>query len=323
MVLARQLSGDRGSVRLVRGCPCYKVFGDEKLCVNDDNILEMNVIEIDPTLFAFHQDKESLELERADSDDICYCAIYINYPDNRVYCVSQGWPIRIHGKDVLATDLESAMQFLTTKDVAQNAEVCSECLYKFLLTLSDQFADSMSKKERTDEVKRYVNRFSLMMAVKLSQMDSTMKPIGTDSDVREDIDHFEFLRGYLVQLLERQSYWAEVAERMNLQGFPQWTIELVRKREMLARAEFQFYSQTLQLRDIEDFNLIIKMLSFILRTADEILKLNSQIHSEIRSERFMKMVEHAPALKPLLSYADKSRAIEHNFGNILQILSKL
>jgi hypothetical protein len=313
----------QGSIKLVRGCPCFKVFGDEKLCVNDDDVLEIEAIEIDPTVFAFHTNQEAIETERATEDNICYAAVYVNYPDNRVYCISQGWVLRIHGKDVPANDLEDALQFLSTKDLTASAEICSECLYKFILTLADTFADLMSRKEKTDEVKRYVDKFSLMIAVKHSQMDEMMKPIGTEDDVQEGIDHFEFLRSYLVQLLEQQNYWSELTRDILTDDTELWLRNLIQMRERLARFEFQFYSQTLQLRDINDFHLLIKMLQYILKTSNEILRLNESIHAEIRSPRFKTAAVKDKRLKHLETYAEKSRTVEHNFGNILQILSRL
>ena len=312
-----------GSIKLVRGCPCFKVFGDEKLCVNDDDVLEIEAIEIDPTVFAYHTDQEAIETERATEDNICYAAVYVNYPDNRVYCISQGWVLRIYGKDVPANDLEDALQFLSTKDLTASAEICSECLYKFILTLADTFADLMSRKEKTDEVKRYVDKFSLMIAVKHSQMDEMMRPIGTEDDVQEGIDHFEFLRSYLVQLLEQQNYWSELARDVLMDDTELWLRNLIQMRERLARFEFQFYSQTLQLRDINDFHLLIKMLQYILKTSNEILRLNDSIHDEIRSPRFKEAAVKDKRLKHLETYAEKSRTVEHNFGNILQILSRL
>ena len=312
-----------GSIKLVRGCPCFKVFGDEKLCVNDDDVLEIEAIEIDPTIFAFHTDQEAIETERASEDNICYAAVYVNYPDNRVYCISQGWVLRIHGKDVPANDLEDALQFLSTKDLTASAEICSECLYKFILTLADTFADLISRKEKTDEVKRYVDKFSLMIAVKHSQMDEMIKPIGTEDDVQEGIDHFSFLRSYLVQLLEQQTYWSELAMDVLKDDTEPWLRNLIQLRERLSRFEFQFYSQTLQLRDINDFHLLIKMLQYILKTSNEILRLNDSIHDEIRSTRFKEAAVTDKRLKHLEKYAEKSRTVEHNFGNILQILSRL
>ncbi|MFX0108864.1 MAG: hypothetical protein ACFE7R_11305, partial [Candidatus Hodarchaeota archaeon] len=139
----------QGDIRLVRGCPCYKVFGDEKLCVNDDKVLEVEAIEVDPALFAFHNNRESMRSEEAADDNVCYCSIFVNYPDNRVYCISQGWILRIHSRDVPGDDLEDALQFLSTKDLDSSMEICSECLYKFLLTLSDKFADTLDRKEKT------------------------------------------------------------------------------------------------------------------------------------------------------------------------------
>lgn len=314
---------ETSAIKIVRGCPCFKVFGDEKLCVNDDSVLEIEAIEIDPSVFAFHTSKESITEERASEGNICYASIFVNYPDNKVYCISQGWVLRIHGKDVPGNDLEDALQFLSTKEATASAEICSECLYKFILTLGDTFADLMTRKEKTDEVKRYVDKFSLKIAVKHSQMDSMMKPIGTEDDIEAGVDHFGFLRNYLVQLLEQQQYWSDLKNTLREEKVENWIVHLIHMREKLARLEFQFYSQTLQLRDINDFNLLIKMLQYILRTSDEILELNNQIHSEIRSDRFNELAKRDNRLATLATYADKSRTVEHNFGNILQILSKL
>ncbi|TXT57478.1 MAG: hypothetical protein BAJATHORv1_10180 [Candidatus Thorarchaeota archaeon] len=322
MLESQKSTEQQGEIRLVRGCPCFKVFGDEKLCVNDDEILEVDAIEVHPSLFAFHSNREGMKQEMAKEDNVCYCAIYINYPDNKVYCISQGWVLRIHGKDVPGTDLEDALQFLSTKDMDASAEICSECLYKFLLTLSDIFADMMSKKEKTDEIKRYVDKFSLMIAVKHSQMEG-MKPIGTEDDIEEGVDHFGFLREYLVQLINQQKAWSQRAENTDDTDIGEWKQKLFKMREKLARLEFQFYSQTLQLRDINDFHLLIKMLEYILHSSDEILNLNEEIHSEIRSKQFQELVDDDEQLASLSEYAEKSRTVEHNFGNILQILSRL
>ncbi|OLS31261.1 MAG: hypothetical protein ThorAB25_04420 [Candidatus Thorarchaeota archaeon AB_25] len=311
------------SIKLVRGCPVYKVFGDERLCVNDDRVLEIDAIEIDPSIFSFHFDKDSMEEERASDGNVCYASIYINYQDNKVYCISQGWVLRIHGQDVPGNDLEDAMQFLSTKEITSSAELCSDCLYKFILTLGDTFSDLLTEKEKTDEVKKYVDKFSLMIAVKHSQTDQMMEPIGTEDDIEEGIDHFQFLRNYLVQILDQQSYWTKLGNNLEEEQAEGWVQNLVTMREKLSRLEFQFYSQTLQLRDINEFNMLIKMLQYVLMSSDEILVLNDLIHSEIRSDKFRELVKRDDRLKVLEGYAEKSRTIEHNFGNILQILTKL
>ena len=321
--LGRDSEISQGSIRMVRGCPCYKVFGKEKLCVNNDDVLEVEVIEVDPSLFSFNTDKESMKKERAAEGNICYASIFVNNPDNKVYCISQGWILRIHGKDVPGNDLEDALQFLSTKDLTDSAEICSECLYKFILTLGDTFADLMTKKEKTDEVKKYVDKFSLKIALKHSQMDEMMSSIGTEDDIDDGVDHFAFLREYLVQLLEQQHSWQELAQQLRETKEEEWLQELVDMRERLARLEFQFYSQTLQLRDIADFHLMIKMLQYVLKSSAEILNLNEEIHAQIRSKEFVQAAEKDERLVHLSTYANKSRTVEHNFGNILSILSKL
>ncbi len=312
---------DGKTIKVVGGCPCFKVFGEEKLCVNDDNIIEVDPIELDPSIFILHNTKEDIEQERASDDNICYMSIYINYPDNRVYCISQGWKLRIHGKDVPGDDLEDALQFLTTKDTS-NLQICSECLYKFILTLADTFSDMLTLKEKTEEVKKYVNKFALMIAIKFSQMDG-MEPIGTEEDIKEGMDHFLILKRYLMQLLEQERYWQNVHKELVEENIDERIIDLVAMRERLARLEFQFYSQTLQLRDIYDFNLLIKMMRFILQTSNEILDINAKIHNMIQTKEFKEILKDEPRLRPFEKYGEKSRSIEHNFGNILQILSRI
>ena len=314
---------EASTIKIVRGCPCFKVFGDEKLCVNNDSVLEIEAIEIDPSFFSFHQNKESMLEEQASEGNICYASIFVNYPDNKVYCISQGWILKIHGKNIPGDDLEDALQFLSTKETTASAEICSECLYKFILTLGDTFAELMSRKEKTDEIKKYVDQFSLKIAVKHSKMDNMMEPIGTEQDIDNGIDHFGFIRKYLVQLLEQQHYWSNLEQIFADENSEFWIQELFRKRERLARMEFQFYSQTLQLRDINDYALLIKMLQYILKSSDEILLLNEDIHSMIRSDRFKEISKIDTRLSSLASYEEKSRTVEHNFGNILQILTKI
>jgi hypothetical protein len=51
--------------------------------------------------------------------------------------------------------------------------------------------------------------------------------------------------------------------------------------------------------------------------------LNEQIHAEITSNRFLEKAKEDARLEELTAYAEKSRHIEHNFGNILQILNKI
>ncbi|MFX1483421.1 MAG: hypothetical protein ACFFCP_09550, partial [Promethearchaeota archaeon] len=181
----------------------------------------------------------------------------------------------------------------------------------------------LTEKEKTDEVKRYVDKFSLMIAIKHSQTDQMMQPIGTEDDIEDGVDHFQFLRTYLVQLLEQQNYWAKLGEDLEETDADEWMQELVQMRERLDRLEFQFYSQTLQLRDINEFNLLIKMLQYILKSSDQILALNNEIHSRIRSKKFKELAGTDERFTLLGEYTEKSRTVEHNFGNILQILTKL
>ncbi len=311
------------TVRVIRGCPCFKVFGDEQLCVNDDTILELDVMEIDPSLFGFNPTKESLEKEKANKGNLCYLCIYANYPDNKVYCVSQGWNLRIHGKDVKADELKDAMKFLSTTDKSASAELCSDCLYKFLLTLGESFTDVMSKEEKMEEIKRYVDEFSVKVAINLSETDEQMETVEKAEQNGEEMDPFDIIQGYLLQLQDQQNQYMEIQKNLEKQEAEKWILDLISDREKLSRFEFQFYSQVLLLRNISDFHLVIKVLHFILDTSSRILALNSDLHTRINSQEFIEKKICHEEQTIFLNYKRKARAIEHNFGNILQILGRL
>lgn len=154
---------------MFEGCPCFKRFDNETLCVNNDSIKEIETIKVDPSFFSSCLTKEDIDKAVSTNPCSCYCSVYLNFKDNCVYCVSQGKKLHIHGKYIPADEMQDAFRYLSTKTGPVNRDdippvICSECVYKFLLTLSDTYSNDMSEQEQTDEIKRYIDKFSLMMA---------------------------------------------------------------------------------------------------------------------------------------------------------------
>ena len=55
------------SSQLVKGCPCYREFGDEKVCLNNDSILPINAISVDPSFFNQLDSKAMLDEYKSDN----------------------------------------------------------------------------------------------------------------------------------------------------------------------------------------------------------------------------------------------------------------
>ncbi|MBS3795623.1 MAG: hypothetical protein KGY80_12035 [Candidatus Thorarchaeota archaeon] len=313
---------------MFKGCPCFKQFDNETLCVNNDSIKEIETINVDPSFFSSYHTKEDIDKAVGRDSGSCYCSVYLSFKDNGVYCVSQGKKLHIHGKDIPADEMQDAFRFLSTKAGPGNgpeipAVICSECVYKFLLTLSDTYSSDMSKQEQTDEIKRYIDKSSLMMVKQLVDLDKKQASPSAEKAFDENCDNFVFLRQYLAQLLDKQDFWEGLYKTIEAEEGEDWLLNLIQMRVKLARCEYNFYSQTLHIRHIDSFELLQRSLHFILRISEEIRWLNEQIHAEITSNRFLEKAKEDARLEELTAYAEKSRHIEHNFGNILQILNKI
>lgn len=130
------LNSGEGPFKLVKGCPCYKEFGTEKVCVNNDDVQPINSISIDPTFFGLMDSREGLAEFKSSNEGMCYLLISLDAEDGRAYCVSQGRQLKINNRDIQASDIKDALQFVSTKDITTDGVVCSSCLYKYLVTLS-------------------------------------------------------------------------------------------------------------------------------------------------------------------------------------------
>jgi hypothetical protein len=100
---------------------------------------------------------------------MCYSLINLNQDTDHASCVSQGKTIRINQKNIRATNIEEALDFSVSSDMSGNEIICSSCLYKYLVTLTDLFDDLLSEEERGELILRYSQDLIRSIATQLSQ----------------------------------------------------------------------------------------------------------------------------------------------------------
>ena len=288
-------------VTIYNFCPCFKDFEGELICLNDDNLND-----IEHSIFAADilNQEASLDLvkqfECADGKT-CYSSIYTY--NGEVYCSSQGFKIRIHKEDITADMLQSSIRLYALGPTEITVD-CASCIYGILLALV------LSQDQAS--IKRYLDEFSLKVAMSFTEMEL--------EEIDESTPYFETVQAYLVKLLEDQYYWQDMAEKLENEKEPASLIDLVTKMELLDRLQFLFYSQVLNIRSIENSRLLVRMLSHILRTSRNILDINEEIHALIVSDTVSGHKEDEVLISKIEDYMEKSRTLDHFFGNIADIM---
>jgi hypothetical protein len=181
---------------------------------------------------------------------------------------------------------------------------CASCIYGILLALvltQDQAS-----------VKRYLDEFSLKIAIRFSELEL--------DEIDEGTPYFEVIQEYLVKLLEEEYYWKELHEKLIENHEPAALLEFVSMMEKLNRSQFLFYSQVINIRSVQNSRLLVRMLSQILRTSKNILDLNGDIHALVASDKIGGHKEDEMLISKIESYMARSRTLDHFFGNIADIM---
>jgi hypothetical protein len=252
-----------GSIRLVKGCPCFKEFGKEKVCLNNDDIIPIVSIAVDPMFLGDAATVEDLANLKSDNESMCYLLIFLDAEGEKTYCISQGQKIRINGQDVKASDILAALQFVTTSEQASDGVVCSSCLYKYLVTLGDTFDDIMTDAERSELVSTYVRDITAQMAAELIGSEEITDP--------EVID--ELVNSRISQLLTMRITWASVLHDLKAESENhKKLIELISRYRQLARFETIFLFQVSTLRESDDKQVSLGLLRFMIDVAERITR---------------------------------------------------
>ncbi len=288
-------------VRIYNFCPCFKDFEGELICLNDDSLCD-----IEHSIFAANilDQQATLELVKQfemNDGKTCYSSVYTY--DNHVYCSSQGDKIRIHNEDITSEMLHQSIK-LYSLGPSEITIDCASCIYGILLALV------LSQDQAS--IKRYLDEFSRKVAMSFTEMEL--------DEIDESIPYFETVQTYLVKLLEDQYYWQDIHEKLLTKEEPEPLVELVSMMELLDRYQFQFYSQVLNIRSMHNSRILVRMLSQILRTSKNILDLNEEIHTLVSSDSIGGSQEDTVLISKIEDYMEKSRTLDHFFGNISDIM---
>jgi len=288
-------------VRVYNFCPCYKDFEGELICLNADNLIDVEHAIFAADILNQGATIESIKQFEMGDGKTCYSSIYTH--DGQCYCSSQGWKIRIHNEDITTDMLIQSIRLYALGPTEITVD-CASCIYGILLALvlaQDQAS-----------IKRYLDEFSLKVAIKFTELEL--------EEITDDTPYFETVQTYLAELLADQYYWTEVHEKLLERNEPEALVRFVEKLELLDRYQFLFYSQVMNIRSIDNSRILMKMLSHILRTSKNILDLNGEIHTLIATDSIGGYEDDKVLVSKIEDYMEKSRTLDHFFGNIADIM---
>lgn len=303
------------SIKLVKGCPCYKEFGPEKVCVNNDDVQPISSISIDPTFFGLMGSREGLAEFKSNNESMCYLLISLDHQNGWAYCISQGKQLKINNRDILASDIQDALQFVSTKDMSADGAVCSSCLYKYLVTLSSVFSDMLSDVERSEAIKAYVKRTALRMAMDL---DKAAK----EEDLKDEETLQRHVRKQITELIRLKSELNSLISEVKRREESQELVDLCEQYKLLTRLYTVFLFQVLTLAEAEDEPVALGALKFMVGVAGRTVDLNNRIRENTHSlEESGRIPVWARSI--LDKHASARKRNEQRILNLARVLSQV
>ncbi|MFW9845521.1 MAG: hypothetical protein ACFFD6_02140 [Candidatus Thorarchaeota archaeon] len=301
-----------GNSRLVKGCPCLKEFGEEKVCLNNDDVIPVTSIVVDPMFLGDAASVEDIANLKSDNESMCYLLVYLDSVNDQTYCVSQGNMLRINNREVKASEIQAALQFVTTSEQASDGIVCSACLYKYLVTLGDTFDDVLTETERTELVSKYIRDITTQMASDL---------IGTNEDTDPEIFD-ELVSSRINQLMALRTFWASLLHDLKVDGEDERLIRLVDQYRQLSRLETVFLFQVTTLRESDDKQVSIGLLRFMIEVAERVIRVVTNIRES--SHDLLETVYVPIHIQKLLENQTESRnQTEEWFTNLVRMLNTI
>ncbi|MHA2359694.1 MAG: hypothetical protein ACXAB5_05440 [Candidatus Thorarchaeota archaeon] len=127
----------------VNACPCHRVFEDEQLCINEDQVKLIVTFDVNKDLMGTEFIPKSFAKGRGE-DNLCFCLIYLEQSEDRFYCLSQEKRIQVRGEEVSSKDMQRALEMLVPENSLYEPELCNECLYNILASLKENGEASCS-----------------------------------------------------------------------------------------------------------------------------------------------------------------------------------
>jgi hypothetical protein len=309
-------SGKKHRTKLVRGCPCYKEFAGlekEKICLNNDDILPINAISVDPSFFKIIESVEDLTQYKSDNASMCYLLIYLDRNEGFCYCVSQAQRISINEKDVKVSEIDSALQFVTSIDRSRDGVICSDCLYKYLRTLGEASTGFLTDVEREEIINSYVHEVSMRVAAELTSYSSnSASSRGYENHVKQ----------YIKRINDSRSQWAALTTKLKKANADRMLLELVEDYRAFYRLEAIFLSQVLDFETTSSELDALGTLKFIVSISEKVIQLSDTIRDKTNYLIEQKKMSRELQEK-FMKHAEKRKNTEYSFSNLVSVLSEI
>ncbi|MGY5858220.1 MAG: hypothetical protein RTU63_02540 [Candidatus Thorarchaeota archaeon] len=298
---------------MIKGCPCYRQFGDEKVCLNNDDVVPINAISVDPSFFEQITNIEDLAEYKSDKESMCYLLMFLDRQGGLSHCISQGQKIIINKKDVKTSEIDSALQFVTTTDKNRDGVVCSDCLYKYLRTLGEASEGFLTDSEREEIVASYVKDVSTKMAAELS---------GYSANSYSDEKYTQHVQMYIKKLNQTRSQWTSLTMKLREKNGDKVLTELVDHYRALYRLEAIFLFQVLSLDDPLEKTDSLGTLRFMVGVSEKVIHLSDMIREKTHDLLERKAMSEELQVS-LRKHSEKRKETEYKFSNLVKVLSEI
>jgi hypothetical protein len=308
--------GKQAKTRLVKGCPCYKEFAGlerEKVCLNNDDILPIHAISVDPSFFEQIGSIDELVEYKSDNESMCYLLIYLDRKGGHCYCVSQNQRISINEKDVKVSEIDNALQFVTSTEKSRDGVICSDCLYKYLRTLGEASTGFFSDQEREEIIISYVREVATRMAIELSNYSQ---------ESGSGLGYEEHVKRYIKRINDSRSQWASLRAKLKDGDADKTLIDLVDNYGALYRLEAIFLTQVLDLGNTTSETDALGILRFMVIVSEKVIRLSDMIR-EKTNDLLDKKEMSAELERRFLKHSKKRQDTEYRFSNLVKVLSEI
>ncbi|MFW9812022.1 MAG: hypothetical protein ACFFF9_06135 [Candidatus Thorarchaeota archaeon] len=305
-----------GMTLIVRGCPCYREFGNssnlEKVCLNNDTVNPIRAISVDPSFFDSLTSKDNLEEFGSSNENLCYLITFLDREEGYCYCVSQSQRIRINNHDVKASEIDSALQFVTSSEKHRDGVLCSDCLYRYLRTMGESSESLLTDDERREIIDSYVRNLANTIAMQLSGYDDT-----------NGIEDFKkHLPSYMNDLNRTRSHWISMIRNLKKSQAESDLIALIESYSTLSRLESVFLFQVQALEDEREETHPLDALHFMVNVSERVMRTNDEIRE--RTNDLMNRDAIPANIQEMLSqHTQKRKETEYRFSNLVSVLHEI
>jgi hypothetical protein len=280
--------------------------------LNDDGVYPINAISVDPSFFSQLNSQRLLEEYMSDNKSMCYLLMFLDRDGGFCYCVSQNQRISINEKDVKVSEIDSALQFVTSSEKSRDGVLCSDCLYRYLRTLGESSEGFLTDDEKQEIIATYVRELATNMAIQLSGFE------GSD----EALDFNAHVWNYLREINRSRSHWASMMINLKQAGVEEDLLELIDSYRTLARLESVFLFQVLSLDDPSDETDPLSVLRFMVGVSEKVITVNNFIREKTNS--LIDRDALPDNIREMLSqHSEARKTTEYRFSNLVSALHNI